>query len=86
MDSSSGPRAAGGSGGSREFAGRKTNPVRSRFETVATQENLGKAPRDQQVRCKVCLERVSARPERMEKHLEKCRVSRDRSPVSKLDI
>ena len=80
MDSSSGPRAAGGS---RVLAGRKTNPVRSRFETVATQENLGKAPRGQQVRCKVCLERVSARPERMEKHLEKCR---DRSPVSKLDI
>ena len=68
-----------GAGGSRPLTGRRTDPVRKHFEKIQTPENLGKQPRQQQVRCKHCLEQVSARPERMEKHLEKCK---DRLNVS----
>ena len=60
-------------GGSRLAAGRRTDPVRNHFETVPIPENMGRAPRDQQVRCKSCMERISARPDRMEKHLDKCK-------------
>ena len=59
-------------GGSRHLSGRRLDPVRSNFETIKTPENLGKSPANQQIRCKLCMEQVSARAVRMRDHLERC--------------
>ena len=63
---------SGGYGGSRNFAGRKQDPIRNSFETIRTQENLAKPLQQQELRCKVCMEKVSGRPERLREHKTKC--------------
>ena len=60
------------SGGSRNLAGRRPDPVRNDFETIKTPENLGKPLQQQQLRCKICMEKVSGRPERLKEHKSKC--------------
>ena len=69
---SSGPSGPGGSGGTRNFAGRKPDPIRNSFETIKTPANLAKPLQLQQLRCKVCMEQVSGRPDRMKEHRNKC--------------
>ena len=69
---SSGPSGSGGSGGTRNFAGRKPDPIRNSFETIRTPENLAKPLQQQQLRCKVCMEKVSGRPDRLKEHKSKC--------------
>ena len=69
---SSGPSGPGGSGGTRNFAGRKPDPIRNSFETIRTPENLAKPLQLQKLRCKVCMEKVSGRPDRLKEHKTKC--------------
>ena len=59
-------------GGNRYSSGRKLDPIRNAFETIRTPENLAKPLRQQQLRCKVCMEQVSGRPDRMKEHKDKC--------------
>ena len=61
-----------GGGGSRHLSGRRPDPIRNKFETITTANNLGKPLQQQQLRCKTCMEQVSGRPERMKAHLAKC--------------
>ena len=61
-----------GAGGSRHLSGRRPDPIRNKFETIKTTDNLGKPIQQQQLRCKTCMEQVSGRPERMKEHLAKC--------------
>ena len=59
-------------GGSRYSSGRKPDPIRNSFETIRTPANLAKPLQQQQLRCKVCMEQVSGRPDRMKEHKNKC--------------
>ena len=61
-----------GAGGSRHLSGRRPDPVRDKFETIKTRENLGKPLQQQQLRCKACMEQISGRPDRMKEHSAKC--------------
>ena len=55
--------------------GRRQDPIRNSFETIATSANLGKGPEQQHVRCKVCMEKVSARVPRLKEHRNKCQAN-----------
>ena len=68
----SGP-SDGPHGGSRALTGRRLDPIRKYFQPINSAENMGKPPRQRQSRCKLCMESVSGRPERMKKHVAKCK-------------
>ena len=59
-------------GGSRSLAGRRPDPIRNGFETIKTAENLGIPLQQQQLRCKICMEKVSGRPDRLKEHKANC--------------
>ena len=50
-------------GGSRYSSGKKPDLIRNSFETVRTPAYLSKPLQQQELRCKVCMEQVSGRPE-----------------------
>ena len=63
---------AEGRGGNRPLSGRQLDPIRKNFEVIKTPENMGKSPQQQQLLCKKCMTKVSARPERLRAHVQKC--------------
>ena len=56
-----------GSGGQRLGSGRRIDPVWQNFNVIVNEDQMS-----QNAECKACSTMISARPERLKSHLEKC--------------